>query len=166
MNNRKNKINEEVRFPQVRLIGESVSMIMSSREAYQLAKSQDLDLILVNENQNPPIVRIAEYQKFLYLQEKTEKERAKNTKFEVKEIQLSCDIADNDLKTKANHAIRFLQKGDRVKVVLTLMGRQKSTPHRGENTMLNFEERISEFASVESAIKCDGNRWIAIYKKK
>jgi translation initiation factor IF-3 len=166
MLNRKNKINDEVRYPQVRVIGEGESQIMSSRDAYQLAKSQNLDLILVNENQNPPIVRIADYQKFLYLQEKSEKERSKNTKFEIKEIQLSCDIAENDLKTKANHAIRFLQKGDRVKVVLALIGRQKSTPQRGENTMLNFEERISDIASPESAIKYDGNRWIAIYKRK
>lgn len=163
---RKNKLNEEVRFSQVRLIGEGEPRIIGSYEALQLAKSQNLDLILINENQNPPIVKIADYQKFLYLQEKTEKERAKATKNEIKEIQLSCDIAENDLKTKANYAKKFLEKGDKVKVVLSLRGRQKSNPHRGESTMINFIDRIIEFGDVESQLKLDGSKWIASFKPK
>lgn len=163
---KKNKLNEEVRFSQVRLIGEGEPKLMSSYEAFQLAKSQNLDLILINENQSPPIVKIADYQKYLYLQEKTEKERAKASKKEIKEIQLSCDIAENDLKTKANHAKKFLEKGDKVKVVLSLHGRQKSTPYRGEATMNNFISRIIEFGDIESQLKLDGSKWIASFKPK
>jgi translation initiation factor IF-3 len=163
---KKNKLNEEVRYSQVRLIGEGEPRLMSSYEAFQLAKSQDLDLILINENQNPPIVKIADYQKYLYLQEKIEKERIKASKKEIKEIQLSCDIAENDLKTKANHAKKFLEKGDKIKIVLSLHGRQKSTPHRGEATMINFIDRIIEFGDVESQLKLDGSKWIASFKPK
>jgi translation initiation factor IF-3 len=167
MINRKNKLNEEVRFPQVRLIGDGEPRLMSSYEAFQLAKSQNLDLILVNDNQNPPIVRIADYQKFLYLQEKAEKERMRNArKSEQKEVQLSCDIAENDLQTKANHTRKFLEKGDKVKVVLALHGRQKSTPHRGETTMFNFIERITEYGDIESPLKLEGSRWIVSLKPK
>jgi translation initiation factor IF-3 len=164
---RKNKLNNEVRFPQVRVIGEGEPRLMSSQEAYQLAKSQDLDLILINENQNPPIVRIADYNKFLYTLEKMERERAKNAKkSELKEIQLSCDIAENDMQTKANHTKKFLEKGDKVKVVLSLHGRQKSTPHRGETTMINFINRITEFGDIESQLKLEGSRWIVSFKPK
>jgi translation initiation factor IF-3 len=164
---RKNKLNNEVRFPLVRLIGEGEPKLMSSQEAYQLAKSQGLDLILINENQNPPIVRIADYSKFLYTLEKAEKERAKNAKKnELKEIQLSCDIAENDMQTKANQAKKFLEKGNKLKVVLTLMGRQKSSPQRGQNTMINFENRISDSSEIESSIKLEGSRWVAIYKSR
>jgi translation initiation factor IF-3 len=163
---KKNKLNEEVRYSQVRLIGESEPRLMSSYEAFQLAKSQNLDLILINENQNPPIVKIADYQKYLYLQEKIEKERIRASKKEIKEIQLSCDIAENDLKTKANHAKKFLEKGDKIKIVLSLHGRQKSNPHRGEATMINFIDRIVEFGDVESQLKLDGSKWIASFKPK
>jgi translation initiation factor IF-3 len=164
---KKNKLNSEVRFPQVRLIGDGEPRLMSSQEAYYLAKSQELDLILINENQTPPIVRIADYSKFLYTLEKNEKERAKNAKKnELKEIQLSCDIAENDIQTKVNQAKRFLEKGNKLKVVLTLLGRQKSNPQRGESTMVNFESRISELSDIESAIKLEGSRWIAVYKSK
>jgi translation initiation factor IF-3 len=164
---KKNKLNSEVRFPVVRLIGEGEPKLMSSQEAYYLAKSQELDLILINENQTPPIVRIADYSKFLYTLEKNEKERAKNAKKnELKEIQLSCDIAENDIQTKVNQAKRFLEKGNKLKVVLTLLGRQKSSPQRGEATMVNFESRISELSDIESAIKLEGSRWIAVYKSK
>jgi translation initiation factor IF-3 len=164
---RKNKINEEVRFSQVRLISESESRIMTSYEAFQLAKSQNLDLILVNEFQNPPIVRIEDYQKFIYLQEKAEKERLRNAKrSELKEIQLSCDIAENDKVTKFNQARKFLEKGDKVKIVLSLKGRQKSNPSRGEFTINNFSNRLQEFGDIESQLKYEGSRWIVSFKPK
>ena len=85
---RKHKINSEVRFPLVRLIGQVEQQIMSSFEASKLADSMGLDLILINETQDPPIVRIGDYNKFIYDMEKAEKERKKNThKTELREIQ-------------------------------------------------------------------------------
>jgi translation initiation factor IF-3 len=164
---RKNKINEEVRFPQVRLINDGEAQVMSSFDAFRLAKSQNLDLILINEFQNPPIVRIDDYQKFIYNQEKAEKERLRNAKrSELKEIQLSCDIAENDMITKANQARKFLEKGDKVKIVLSLKGRQKSNPTRGEFTINNFSERLYEFGDIESQLKYEGSRWIVSFKPK
>ena len=76
---RKHKINSEVRFPLVRLIGDEESKIMSSFDASKLAESLELDLILINESQNPPIVKIADYNKFIYDAERVEKEKKKNS---------------------------------------------------------------------------------------
>jgi translation initiation factor IF-3 len=165
--NRKHKINGEVRFPQVRVIGEGEPRIMTSFDAYKEAQSLELDLVLINENSIPPIVRIVEYNKFIYDQEKAEKERKKNThKTELKEVQLSVNIAEHDMNTMSNRAIKFLEKGDKVKVVLLLKGRQKAQPERGEMTMLNFIQAVSEYGIAESMPRLEGNRWIVLIRTK
>ena len=115
---RKHKLNSEVRFPQVRLVGEGEPRIMSSFEASKIAQSEGKDLILINENQDPPIVRIEDYNKFIYDFEKAQKLKQKSQqKIELREIQLSCEIAINDLQTKARKAREFLEDGDKVKWV-------------------------------------------------
>jgi translation initiation factor IF-3 len=164
-NRKKHKINSEVRFPQVRVIGEGEPKIMSSYEAYQIAKSEDKDLILINESQNPPIVRIEDYNKFLYNIEKVEKEKRKNcAKNDIKEIQLSVDISDHDLKIKSKKAKEFLTRGDKVKCVLSLKGRQKSSPERGKLTITKFIEDVSECGVSEFPLKLEGNRWFVMIK--
>ena len=88
---RKHKLNSEVRFPLVRIVGDGEPVVMSSFEASKLAQSEGKDLILINESQNPPIVKIEDYNKFLYDLEKAQKLKQKATlKVELKEIQLSC----------------------------------------------------------------------------
>ena len=82
---RKHKINTEVRFPQVRLVGQGDAQLMSSYDAVKMAESMGMDLILINEAQTPPVVRIDDYNKFIYDLEKSEKERKKNAqKTEIK----------------------------------------------------------------------------------
>ena len=116
---RQHKINGEVRFPEVRVIGDLEPRVMSSFEASQLAFSEGKDLILINENANPPIVRIDDYHKFLYEITKKQKEQKKHqVKIETKEIQLSVNIADHDLGVKSKKALEFLGEGDKVKCVL------------------------------------------------
>jgi translation initiation factor IF-3 len=140
---------------------------MTSFDAYKEAQSLELDLVLINENSTPPIVRIVEYNKFIYDQEKAEKERKKNThKTELKEVQLSVNIAEHDMNTMSNRAIKFLEKGDKVKVVLLLKGRQKAQPERGEMTMLNFIQAVSEYGVAESMPRLEGNRWIVLIRTK
>ena len=162
---RKHKINGEVRFPQVRLIGEGEPKIMSSYEASKLAEELGLDLILVNESQDPPIVKFGDYNKFIYDVEKAEKERKKNSKkTETREIQLSCEIHDNDLQTKSKKAKEFLEDNDKVKVVIQLKGRQKTMPERGELVMFKFAESLIEVGIPETMPKLEGGRWIMTMK--
>ena len=164
---RKHKINNEVRFPQVRVVGDHNGQIMSSFEAYQIAQSEDLDLILINENGNPPVVRIEDYGKFIYDQEKREKEAKKAAKkTELKEISLSLTIADHDLGIKAKKANEFLSDGDKVKLSLLMKGRQNIMRDQGELVMLKFTTLVDVNGIPEAMPKLEGNRWHMILKPK
>lgn len=164
---KKHKINSEVRFPQVRVIGDGEPQLMSSFEASKLAQSLGKDLILINENQNPPIVKIEDYNKFIYNLEKAEKEKKKNAiKSELKEIQLSCEIASNDLQTKARKAKEFIEDGDKVRVMLQLKGRQKQMPERGESVLYRFYELLNEICMHEELPRLEGGKWTMTIKAK
>lgn len=164
---RLHKINSEVRFPEVRVIGLGEPVLMSSFEAAKIAREEGKDLILINENQTPPIVKIEDYNKFIYEMEKINKEKKKNSvKSQTKEIQLSPDIAENDLNTKARKGEEFLVDGDKIKVVLQLKGRQKQSPERGEITILKFISKLEEYGVPESLPKFEANRWLAVIKPK
>jgi translation initiation factor IF-3 len=161
------KINEDITSYEVRLVGNGEPMVIKTTEALKMAKSEEKDLILINENQSPPIVKIMDYKKFLYDSERAEKERKKNSvKSVLKEIQLSPTIADNDLNVKSKKAIEFLQKGDKVKCSLILKGRQRANPERGELVMLKFATLVEEFGSLESLPILQGNRWNMMIKPK
>lgn len=164
---RKHKLNSEVRFPEVRVIGENEPGVMSSFEASKIAQSLGMDLILINESAKPPVVRIEDYSKFLYNLEKKEREMRKNSQTQqTKEIQLSPDIADNDLRTKYKKAAEILSKGDRVKVVLQLKGRQKAMPERGELTILKMVSLLEEFGDPEAMPKLESNKWMVNLKPR
>jgi translation initiation factor IF-3 len=155
-----------VRFPQVRLIGfYDEPRLMSSYDASKLAESEGLDLILINESQNPPVVKIEDYNKFLYNLEKTEKEKKKNSiKSVTKEIQLSAEISENDLNTKIRKGIEFLKEGNKIKCVLQLKGRQKASPERGELTMLKYASGVEEFGKLENLPSLESSRWLMMIK--
>lgn len=164
---RKHKINSELNFPEVRLLGRGEPIVISISEAQKIANSEEKDLILINENQNPPIVRIEDYNKFLYAMEKAEKEKKKNSnKSVLKEVQLSVNISDHDLETKSKKGREFLKDGDKVKVVILLKGRQKANPERGEIVMLKFAQSVEEFGIPESMPKLEGGKWIMMMKTK
>jgi len=164
---RKHKINGEIRFPEVRVIGSYNGQIMSSFEASKIAQEEGVDLILINENATPPIVRIEDYGKFLYDSEKKEKEAKKNVhKTQLKEISLSLNIADHDLGIKAKKALEFLEDGDKVKLSLLMKGRQMAMKASGEIVMLKFAHFVEELGIPEALPKIEGNRWNMIIKPK
>lgn len=164
---RKHKINQELNFPEVRIVGRGEPFVISTKEALDTAFSEEKDLILINENQNPPIARIEDYNKFLYNLEKVEKEKKRNAnKSQLKEIQLSVNISDHDLETKAKKGREFLKDGDKVKVVISLKGRQKANPERGELVMLKFTQLVEEFGIPESMPKLEGGKWLMMIKTR
>ena len=164
---RKHKLNSEVRFPLVRIVGDGEPVVMSSFEASKLAQSEGKDLILINESQNPPIVKIEDYNKFLYDLEKAQKIKQKATlKVELKEIQLSCEIAINDLQTKARKAREFIEDGDKVRCVVQMKGRQKSMPERGSNVLERFFDMLVDVCQHEDFPKYDGNKWSMTLRQK
>jgi len=164
---KRHKLNSEVRFPQVRLVNNGEFKIMSSYEASKIAESQGKDLILINESQNPPIVKIEDYNKFIYELEKSEKEKKKNSnRSELKEIQLSCEIAINDLLTKSRKVKEFIEEGNKVRCVILLKGRQKQMPERGENVMMKFYELLGEICQYEDQPKLENGKWSMTIRPK
>jgi len=165
---RAHKLNEEIYSLTVRITGEGIeSKILTRQEALDLSINLAKDMILINENANPPVVKLEDYNKFLYQQEQKEKENKKNSKkTETKEIGLSVNIAENDMKTKARKAIEFFNDGDKVRLTLLLKSREKAAPERGELVMLKFLELVKEHGVAETLPKFENNKWACLIKPK
>jgi translation initiation factor IF-3 len=162
---RKHKLNGEVRFPQVRVTGDFGGKIMSSYEASKLSEEMGLDLILISESAIPPVVKIENYNKFLYDLEKREKEIKKGQKrSEVKELTFSPNIADHDLGVKSKKALEFLKNGMKVKCTLSMKGREAAMFERGQIVMLKFATLVEESGVPEDMPKRDGNKWFMVLK--
>jgi translation initiation factor IF-3 len=120
--------------PQVRLVqasGENV--IVPTSTAWREAQDVGLDLIMVSDEATvPPVVRIMDFKKIQFEKKKakTQNKVVKKHKSELKEIQLKTNISDHDLGTKVNAIDRFLERGDKVKVVIRLKGRERENPQR------------------------------------
>ncbi|MEG1985504.1 MAG: translation initiation factor IF-3 [Clostridia bacterium] len=159
------QINEQIRDREVRLIGSDGSQlgIMSSRDAYNLAVEQGLDLVKISPTAVPPVCKIIDYGKFLFDQKKREKEDGKKQSFiELKEIGLSATIDVGDMKTKATQTIKFLQKGYKVKVGLRLKGRQMQHTDIAFKVVEEFLTMLEDLHKVDKAAKLEG-RTISVY---
>ncbi len=146
------QINSAIRDKEVRLIDVDGTMIgiVSAREAQLKANERELDLVKISPNANPPVCKIMDYGKFLYEQNKREKEaRKKQTIIEVKEIRLSAKIEEHDFGFKVKNAIKFLQDGDKVKVSIRFRGREIAYSALGREVMLKFADTVKEYGKVE-----------------
>lgn len=161
------RINSEItNVAECRIIGENVeSVILPFNEALKLAEGMEMDLIEINPTTNPPIMRIAPYDKFLYQQKKKAKANKQQPQM-LKEIQLRVNIAENDLKTKARKAEEFIKSGDKVKVVLTMKGRELTRREENKKPILEFITMLDEVAQAECMPKDEGNKTIVILKPK
>lgn len=152
-------INEEIKLKEVRVVGadgEAIG-IMSSDAALKLAYDQGYDLVLMAPQAQPPVCRIMDYGKYRFDRDKKEKEaKKKQQTVELKEIQLSCRIDTHDFETKARHAQRFLEAGNKVRVVMRFKGREMSHVGIGQEIMKKFQEICSELGSVDKAPVLDG----------
>ena len=152
-------INEDIKFKEVRVVGvdgEAVG-IMSSDAALKLAYDQGYDLVLMAPQAQPPVCRIMDYGKFRFERDKKEKEaKKKQQTVELKEIQLSCRIDTHDFETKARHAQKFLESGNKVRVVMRFKGREMSHVGIGQEIMKKFQDSCSELGSVDKAPVLDG----------
>ncbi len=152
-------INEEIRFPEVRVVGvdgEAVG-IMSSDAALKMAYDKGYDLVLMAAQAQPPVCRIMDYGKYRFERDKKEKEaKKKQQTVELKEIQLSCRIDTHDFETKLRHAQRFLESGNKVRVVMRFRGREMSHIAIGQELMNKFKDECSELGGVDKAPVLDG----------
>jgi len=152
-------LNEDIRFPEVRCIGDDGTQygIISSDEALDIARDKGLDLVLISPNAKPPVVKIMDYGKFKYQQEKKKKEaKKKQKKIEVKEIKLSVKIADNDINYKVKHAREFLEAGKHVKFRVFLRGREMAHPEAGVEVLNRVWPMVEDIGNKENEPKFEG----------
>lgn len=157
------QINEEIRDKEVRLIGNDGEQlgIVSSREAQVMADEQDLDLVKIAPNAQPPVCKIMDYGKFRFEQTKREKEARRNQHVvEIKEIRLTPNIDVGDFNVKANRAIGFLKDGNKVKVTVRFRGREVTHSSLGHDLIRRFAEACQEFGSVDKPSKLEGRQMI------
>ncbi|HRV52341.1 MAG TPA: translation initiation factor IF-3 [Bacteroidia bacterium] len=153
-------MNERIRVPQVRLVGDNVeNKIYDTDTALRMAREMELDLVEISENSNPPVCKIIDYQKFLYERKKKDKEqKAKAAKSVVKEIRFGPNTDEHDFNFKLKHAIKFLEEGAKVKAYVHFKGRTIAYKEKGEIILLKFAQALEQYAKVEMLPKLEGNR--------
>jgi translation initiation factor IF-3 len=157
-----------IRVPQVRLVGDNVEVgVYTIQEALKMAQEQQLDLVEISPNADPPVCKIIDYNKFLYEKKKKEKEmKAKSKASEVKEIRFTPNTDDHDFDFKAKHAEKFLKEGNKVKAYVQFKGRAIQFKERGELLLLKFAERLGDAGVLEGMPKMEGKRMLAIWAPK
>jgi translation initiation factor IF-3 len=144
--------NNFIRAKEVRVISETGEQlgIMNIFSAIDLAKSKNLDLIQVTEKVEPPVCRIANYGKYLYQQQKKEKKISKPRGGELKEIRLTFNISPHDMETRANQAKKFLDEGDKVKINMSLRGREKAMGQFATDKVKLFLEKLDTLIPIKT----------------
>ena len=162
-------INGQIRDKEVRVIGTEGQQlgVMSSREAMKLAEEAELDLIKIAPKAQPPVCKIMDFGKFRYEQQKREKEAKKKQHIvETKEIRLSPNVEINDLKTKANNARKFIEKGDKVKVTLRFRGREMAHISSSAHVLDDFAKMLEDIATISKGAKLEGRNMTMFLEKK
>lgn len=162
------RINDRIRVPQVRLVGENITVgVYPVEEARRIANQLQLDLVEISPNADPPVCKVIDYKKFLYEKKRKEKDMKANAKqSEVKEIRFTPGTDDHDFDFKAKHAEKFLQDGNKVKAYVQFKGRAIMFKERGELVLLKFAERLAEVSQPESLPKLEGKRMFLMLTPK
>ncbi|MBE6675739.1 MAG: translation initiation factor IF-3 [Ruminococcaceae bacterium] len=145
-------INEDINCAQIRVIGTDGAMlgIMSSEAALQMAYDKSLDLVMMSPDANPPVCKIMDYGKYRFEKDKREKEAKKKQQvIETKEIQLSCRIDTHDYETKMKRGRKFLEQGNKVKVVLVFHGREMSHQQLGKDMIDRFIADVEDLGTTD-----------------
>jgi translation initiation factor IF-3 len=159
------RINENIRVAQVRLVDEDGSQIgiKQTSEALEYAYSKGLDLVEVAAQASPPVARVMDYGKYKYEQEQKAKlARKHQTQINVKEIKLRPKIGIHDYETKKGHVARFLNQRAKVKVTIMFRGRENLHPERGRDLLLRLAEEIKELGAVEQPPTLDGRNMVML----
>ena len=160
LNAKKVRANEQIRVPQIRLIGSKGEQIgiVPTREGLRRAQEEGLDLVEVSAQSKPPVCRILDVGKYLYSLSKKEKETRKKQKIiDVKEIKMTSKIDEHDYQTKLRNARKFLERGDKVKLSMFFRGREITHADLGERIVQRFIQDLSDVGEVERNDGLEGN---------
>lgn len=140
---------------------------MSSEKAFNIAMESNLDLVKIAPQAKPPVCKVMDYGKYRFEQAKREKENKKNQRtFDIKEVRLSLNIDVHDFNTKLNNALKFIKKGDKVKVSIRFRGREMGHPEQGYDTMNRFAKACEEVAAIEKPAKLEGRNMLMFLAPK
>ena len=162
------RINTQIRAREVRLVGDNVEQgVYTLQEALRMADEQELDLIEISPNAEPPVCKILDYQKYLYQQKKRLKEqKAKAAKVVVKEIRFGPQTDEHDYNFKLKHAVEFLKEGAKVKAYVFFKGRSILFKEQGEVLLLRFVNDLEEYGKAENMPVLEGKRMIIMITPK
>ena len=160
-NNKDNLINEQIRCKEMMVIGPNGEQLglKSKRDALTLAGAAGFDLVLMNENSNPAVCKIMDYNRFKYEKKKKAKEAMKKQReatVNIKEFRLSVTIDKHDFDTRVNNARKALIKGDKVKASIRFKGRQIAHSELAREVLARFEETLSDVSEAETKPKLEG----------
>ena len=162
------RINHEIHSPTVRLLDEKGAQIgiLSLPEARKLAEEQVLDLVEVAPKAKPPVVKIIDYNKFLYQLKKKKQEEKKHTHVsETKQVQFGPFIDEHDLGIKLSRAREFIGEGDKVRFVVKFKGRQMAKQNLGRELLNKASTQMEDIAKVEQPVKMEGRQMIMVMSK-
>lgn len=161
------RLNQQIRADQVRVIDEEGKQIgvLALSEALEKAKEKELDLVEIAPAANPPVVKIIEFKKFKYLEERKEKEARKHAKqTELKEVRFSPFIGKHDLETGLEKVKKFIEEGDLVKITIVFKGRQMAHTEFGPKVLGEIMTRLEGKAEEERPARFEGRRYATIIK--
>ena len=140
---------------------------MPPYEALKKAREKNLDLVEIPPTAQPPVCRIMDYGKYLYQQEKKEREAKKHQKtITVKEVKFRINVDDHDYETKKNHVLRFLDEGDKVKATIFFRGREMTRTGLGRQILERLIKDVEPHSIVEFRPRQEGNTLHAILAPK
>jgi len=163
------KINDRISAKEVRLINESGEMVgvVKISKALSMAVESGLDLVEVSPAAEPPVCKIANFGKMKYeIQKKAAEAKKRQKVIETKEIKLSINIGKGDYDIKIKHTIKFIEKGDKVKISIKIKGREMSHLELAEKMMANITEDVAAVAKFESNPRLEGRQMNGILIKK
>ena len=174
------RINDQIRVPEVRLVGENLEVlsevagmevkggeVYNTRQVREWATQLQLDMVEISPNAAPPVVRVVDFNKFLYEKKRKEKEiKSKAAKTVIKEIRFGPNTDDHDFEFKVRHAKTFLEENAKVKAYVNFRGRTIVFKDRGELLLLRFLKELEEYGAPEALPKLEGRRMIVMVSPK
>ncbi|MBF9045369.1 translation initiation factor IF-3 [Rhodobacterales bacterium HKCCE4037] len=157
------RVNDRIRAPEIRLIGaegENLGVVTPER-AMDLAAEAELDLVEISPNATPPVCKIMDFGKFKYEQQKRESEARKKQKtIDIKEVKMRPGTDDHDFERKVKDAVKFLEKGDKVKVTLRFRGREMAHQNLGREMLEKVADSVEGIGKIESMPKMEGRQMV------
>jgi len=156
--NRRENVNESIRAKEVRAVfPDGTAEVMPTANALRKAQEMGLDLVLVSPTAVPPVAKAIDFGHYQYeMKKKSHEAKKKQHVVQVKELKFRPNTDDHDYDFKKNHAIRFLQEGNRVKAVVQFRGREIAHTDLGRKLLTRFAEDLAQYGAVDGSARMEG----------